>query len=151
MTTILTSIHGIRLGLDKDGYLTGPVGIKMPEMYVGTSGSEVLVNDNTTTSATVATTATAISNSGITTLTSTAAKTYTMTDPTGVGLKKRLVQTSSSTAGLKITPVAATIAGSTLNVALNLFGAGNSFNLESISTAVWAVLGTNGSVTVTTA
>lgn len=41
MTTILTSLHGRKLGLDKDGYLTGPVGIKVPAVYIGTSGSEV--------------------------------------------------------------------------------------------------------------
>lgn len=41
MTTILTSLHGKQAGLDKDGYLTSPVGIKVPELHVGTSGSEV--------------------------------------------------------------------------------------------------------------
>lgn len=40
MTDILTSIHGRLVGLDKDEYLTTPVGVKVPALYIGTSGSE---------------------------------------------------------------------------------------------------------------
>lgn len=43
MTTILTSIHGRRLGLDKDGYLTSPKGVKVPEVHIGASGSETAI------------------------------------------------------------------------------------------------------------
>lgn len=40
MTQILTSIHGRQLGLDKDGFLTSPKGMKVPAVHIGPSGSE---------------------------------------------------------------------------------------------------------------
>lgn len=151
MTTILTSLHGIKVGLDVDGYLTSPTGIKVPELHIGTSGSEVRVNDNTTTTATVSSTGTAISNSGITTLTSTATKTYSLADPTGVGMTKRIVQTSSSTAGLKLSSAAGSFAGSTAVTFLNFFGVRDAATLTALSTAQWGLTGGFGAVTMTTA
>lgn len=41
MTDILTSVHGRHLGIDKDGYITGAIGAKLPALSIGTSGSEV--------------------------------------------------------------------------------------------------------------
>lgn len=42
MTTIVTSIVTDEVGLDQNLYLTAKYGIKVPELYLGPSGSEVL-------------------------------------------------------------------------------------------------------------
>lgn len=52
MTEILTSLHGREVGLDKDRYLTSPVGAKLPALYLGPSGSEVNVGSLITQDAT---------------------------------------------------------------------------------------------------
>lgn len=48
MSTILTSLHGRLLGLDRLGYLTSPKGVKIPELHIGASGSEVQVTATAT-------------------------------------------------------------------------------------------------------
>ena len=88
MSTILTSLHGKQAGIDKDGFLTSPLGIKVPALYVGASDAEVRVGDVSVTQATISSTGTAIGNSGLTVLTSTAAKAYVLTDPAAAGLRK---------------------------------------------------------------
>ena len=45
MSTILTSLHGKQAGVDKDGFLTSPVGLKVRALYVGASDAEVRVGD----------------------------------------------------------------------------------------------------------
>jgi hypothetical protein len=151
MSTVLTSIHGKRLGIDSDGYLTGDInGIKVPTVFQGASGSEF--DNDLITSATISSTGTAISNSGVTLLTATAAKAYTISDPTHVRQRKVISQTSSSTAAKTVTTVGgAGIGFDGLNHIATFLGRGEALHLQATSTAMWAVIAKTGSVTLTTA
>jgi hypothetical protein len=152
MSTILTSLHGKQAGLDKDGFLTSPIGLKVPALYVGASDTEVRVADTGVTQATISSTSIAIGNSGLTTITSTASKAYVLTDPTGAGLRKAISQTSSSTAAKTVTSAGgAGIGFDGLNHIATFLGRGDALYLQSISTAMWAVIGRSGAVTLTTA
>lgn len=151
MSTILTSLHGKQVGFDKDGFLTSPVGIKAPALYLGESDAEVRVDDLTLTQATISSTGTPVSNSGLTIITSTAAKAYTIADPTAVGLRKAISQTSSSTAAKTVTTTGGAGVGfDGLNHIATFSGRGDALHLQSISTAMWAVIGKSGSLTLTT-
>lgn len=150
MSTILTSLHGKQAGIDKDGFLTSPVGIKAPALYVGASDAEVRVGDVGVTQATISSTGTAIANSGLTVIISTAAKAYVLTDPGAAGLRKALSQTSSSTAAKTVTS-AGGVGFDGLNHIATFLGRGDALYLQSISTAMWAVIGKSGAVTLTTA
>lgn len=150
MSTILTSLHGKQAGIDKDGFLTSPVGIKAPALYVGASDAEVRVGDVSVTQATISSTGTAIGNSGLTVIISTAAKSHVLTDPGAAGLRKALSQTSSSTAAKTVTS-AGGVGFDGLNHIATFLGRGDALYLQSISTAMWAVIGKSGSVTLTTA
>lgn len=152
MSTILTSLHGKQAGLDKDGFLTSPVGLKVPALYVGASDAEVRVADTGVTQATISSTGSSIANSGLTVVTSTASKAYVLADPTGVGLRKAISQTSSSTAAKTVTSAGGTAVGfDGFNHIATFFGRGDALYLQSISTAMWAVIGRSGAVTLTTA
>lgn len=152
MSTVLTSIHGKRLGIDSDGYLTGDIlGIKVPAIFNGPSGSET--DPNAITSATVSSTGTNISAGGLTTLTSTVAKNYVLTDPAYAGQRKVISQTSSSTAA-KIVTTSGTTNGTGfdgLNHIATFLGRGQALALQALSTAGWAVVSKDASVTLTTA
>lgn len=150
MSTILTSLHGKQAGIDKDGFLTSPVGIKAPALYVGAADAEVRVGDVGVTQATISSTGTAIANSGLTVIISTAAKAYVLTDPGAAGLRKALSQTSSSTAAKTVTS-AGGVGFDGLNHIATFLGRGDALYLQSISTAMWAVIGKSGAVTLTTA
>lgn len=150
MTTILTSLHGKEFGLDKDRYVTTPVGFKGPAIFLGTSGSEV--NPDAITQATVASTGTNINNSGVTELTSTAAKAYLIDDPSFAGQRKQLSQTSSSTAAKTVTTAGgAGIGFDGLNHIATFLGRGDALSLIAKSTAMWMSVGRTSSVTLTTA
>lgn len=150
MSTVLTSIHGKRVGLDADNYLTTETGIKAPVYFEGTSGSEF--DNQAQTSATISSTGTAITNSGVTLLTATGAKAYTISDPTHVRQRKVISQTSSSTAAKTVTTVGGVGIGfDGFNHIATFLGRGDALHLQAISTAMWAVIGKSGSVTLTTA
>lgn len=151
MSTVLTSIHGKRLGIDSDGYLTGDIlGIKVPAVFNGPSGSET--DPNALTSATISSTGTAISAGGLTVITTTGAKAYTITDPAYVGQRKVISQTSSSTAAKTVTTAGgAGIGFDGLNHIATFLGRGDALHLQAISTAMWAVIARTSSVTLTTA
>lgn len=150
MTTVLTSIHGKRVGLDADNYFTTETGIKAPVYFEGTSGSEF--DNQTQTTATVSSTGTTITNHGVTQMTSTAAKSYLLADPTHTRQRKVLSQTSSSTAGLTITTVGGTngTGYDGLNHIAKLLGRGQALALQAASTLGWMVISKDSSVTLTT-
>lgn len=145
MTDILTSIHGRKFGLDADGYATNPTGAKFPELWAGVSGSEVRVADPTITAGS---TAANISASGITTLGSTDAASYTLSAPVA-GNEKKLVCTAATTTIQTVTLESGTFDG-TNNVA-SFDGDGEALHLQAVSTARWAILSNYGSVALSTA
>ncbi len=151
MSTVLTSIHGKRLGIDSDGYLTGDLtGIKLPVVFEGASGSEF--DNSLITTASLASTGTNISNSGLTVLTATATKAYVINDPTHVRQRKVISQTSSSTAAKTVTTAGGAGVGfDGLNHIAAFLGRGEALHLQAISTAMWAVIAKTGSITLTTA
>lgn len=129
--SILHSIYGRLIGTDNSGHV------------VIRNGFRALAQ----TTATLLTTATAITNYGHTTFTTTAAtaKGYSLDDPTSVGLYKTLSQASSSTAGLAITTASsASCKLDGINNTVTLKGAGNAVQLVSLSTASWNVVATSG-------
>lgn len=126
---ILTSIHGRRLGLDKDETLVGPKHMKRQ-----------------VTDATSDTTGTALPNHGINSVVTSTNDTWTLTDPYG-GAEVTLITGSSSTGIHTITCAAATIRSTNGIAGANvvLTGAGASMSLLGISTGVWATVGSHGS------
>ena len=145
MTTILTSIHGHKVGLDVDGYLTTPVGIKSPKYFIGASGSEI--DENLVTTASTGTTITA---GGVAQITSSTSGSYTLAAPV-VGTFKTLVTTSSSTLDRLVTLASGnflTTASATM-VSITFKEPGNSVQLVGLTTALYAVLGTVGLSTAT--
>ena len=147
MSTILKSLHGLQLGLDKDGYLTSPVGIKVPEVYVGTSGSEVAHSLTVT----AASSGTVIANSGVATLGATAGNnpTYHLAAPVAGSRKTISASTGSTGQIVSSTGAGATYrstAGSTQTAAT--FPAGASLSLLGVSTSLWQVTNNYGTVTL---
>jgi len=130
---VQTSIFGRRLGLDNADHIVGPRGIRLD-----------------VTEATSATTGTAITNSGLTILSMStgAAKGYTLAAPQP-GVYKELVATSSSTKGMVITLTGAVLnstGGSTANT-ITFNGRGDRALLRGVSTAAWVALALNGAST----
>jgi hypothetical protein len=140
MSEILTSLHGKMLGLDADGYLTCPVGIKVPKVYVGTSGSEELVDGAAL--VTSASTASSISNVGLTWFSS-AAGTFTLAAPTRAGLHKQLAaDLLPGTTTVTITCASGSGIGNTSKTILKSTGAGPlGVHLVSRTTAIWDLVG----------
>jgi hypothetical protein len=136
MSEILTSVHGKQLGIDADGYLTSPVGIKVPKVYVGTSGSEELVDGAAL--VTSASTAASISNVGLTWFSS-AAGTFTLAAPTRAGLTKQLAaDLLPGTTTVTITCASGSGIGSTDKTILKSTGAGPlGVSLVARTTAIW--------------
>jgi hypothetical protein len=140
MSEILTSLHGKQLGIDVDGYLTSPVGIKVPKVYVGTSGSEELVDGSAL--VTSASTAASISNVGLT-WGSSAAGTFTLAAPTRAGLTKTLAwDLLPGTTTVTITCASGSGIGNANKTILKSTGAGPlGVHLVSRSTALWDMVG----------
>lgn len=146
MSEILTSLHGKQVGIDKDGYLTSPVGIKVPSVFTGVSGSEL--NPAAVTSAS---TAASISGSGLTWFSS-AAGAFTLTDPLSAGQTKVLsMDNAPATTTWSVTTAAAGI-GNANKTIWRTTGAGPiALTLQAISTALWAIRASHGSPAVSTA
>lgn len=120
---ILTSIRGRRLGLDKDDFLVGSKGHRVP-----------------VTNATSDTTATLLLNHGFQTVASTTNDTWTLTDPVP-GMTTRIAVGSSSTGLHAIVPQAATIISSngSAGSSITLSGPGSFIELTGVTTAQWIV------------
>lgn len=130
------SLHGRKFGFDSE------TGALIRDGIEGGAG------DASVQSATSATTATAITPRGITTLSSSAAKGYTLTAPI-TGVPKTLTATSSSTAIRTVTLASGTFgttAGSTFTAAA-FDGEGDTLILTALSTALYRVSSNVGAVT----
>ena len=137
---ILTSIHGRRLGLDKNDFLVGHKGIRLPitEDVAGLGASAVIAGSGTGTS---------IANYGVTRITSSAGSTantgfaFTLQAPTP-GCRKIIYQYGASTSahvfGLSGSAIvqggSLTSAGSTM---FSMWKQNAMVELLGISTAIW--------------
>lgn len=145
MSTILKSLHGRSIGIDKDDYVTGATGAKFPELWLGTSGSEVGFSMTVTTGAT----ATTIGRTGTATLSATSGANlvYNLQAPVA-GQKKVIVASGTSTGQV----VSSTAAGATFQTTggsthiTGTIGKGGALVLEGISTAIWHVVSNLGCV-----
>ena len=91
---------------------------------------------------TAASTATAVSNFGVTTIASTQAKTFQLADPKP-GLRKTVILTGGSTAGdITLDGNGSTISGSTQVSFANAVSGG--IELVGLTTASWGMVATNG-------
>lgn len=145
MSVILTSVHGRRLGLDKDGYLTGPAGIRVPDVQIGASGSELSQS-----AVTAASTSANISAAGVTSLGSSAGAnpTYNINAPKP-GIRKSLVSIGASTGQIvSSTGAGATFTSTATGISLKatFVGLGQALDLIGLSTASWGVVGNVGAV-----
>jgi len=124
---IKTSVHGRRLGLDKDEFLAGPKGIR-----------------HAVTEATSASTGTQLPNYGIVRITSSSAKTWQIADPVAGGEVTLVVQ-SSAIPSITVTPAAATIvsSGSSTGASVIMQGGGTAVTLVGLSTSVYANKGSS--------
>jgi len=121
----LSSIRGHRLGLDKDGFIVGPPGLR--------AGAETI------------STAALLDNTGISVLTGTTLS-HTIGGAPAAGVRKTIINASSvSTATMSIRRSSTAIgflgstgAGSTDGAAINLLNSGSAVELIAISTSVWA-------------
>lgn len=121
---IKTSLFGRRMGLDKDGWIVGPRGVREA---VGTA-------------ATSATTATTITNHGVTSVVTTTDDTWRLEDPVA-GCMKTLYTASTSTGTHTIGCVAAKIISTASTASTNIImnALGDSVTLMGVSTALWIV------------
>lgn len=145
MSTILKSLHGNQVGIDKDGYLTSPVGIKVPSLFVGPNNTEVQL-DNTVTAASTPVT---VPRFGTATLGATggANLTYHLQAPVA-GCRKVIAASGTSTGQI----LSSTAAGAAFNSTAGAtsvsctIGKGGALLLEGLSTALWQVVSNYGGV-----
>lgn len=142
MSTILHSIYGRLLGVDKDKYITGEKGVKTPNVYVGVSDSEVAIFGSTSVqAATSATTATALNFGGYITLTSSSTSSWTLAAP-APGRSVHIQRLSTTTASTQsIVLASGTITSSTQVAATTIsFTGSGGIMLHGLSTAVCTVM-----------
>lgn len=127
--SILTSIHGRRLGLTNNEQIGGVKGVHRP-----------------VTQATSDTTGTALPNHGINVVVTSTDDTWTLTDPFD-GAEVTLMTGSSSTGIHTVSPAAAVIYSTNgiAGASVKLSGAGAAVSLVGLTTAIWAVTSMSGS------
>ena len=123
-----TSVHGRRLGIDRDEFLVGVKGII-----------------NVVTEATSATTGTNLPNHGLVSVVTAAARTWVLNDPV-IGVQVELATGSTSTAAHTISCDNATIVSSQSSTfgAVVLTGGAAGVILKGLSTAVWLLTSRSG-------
>lgn len=154
MSTILKHLHGNQFGLDHNGYLTSPVGAKLPALYLGTSDSEVAVSIAALTAAssgdkdvTAASTGANISARGTATLGATAGANlaYAIDAPL-TGVVKRIIASGTST-GQTISSTGASAnfvsTGGSTHVSVTV-PKGAALHLIGLSTALYGVMSNQG-------
>lgn len=127
--SILTSVHGRRLGLDINEYLTGVKGVQKP-----------------VTQATSDTTGTNIPAYGVGVVVTSTDDTWKLDNPHD-GAEVTLMTGSSST-GIHSINLNGSVAYSSIGIAgstVVLTGAGAALTLRALTTAIWAVVGRAGS------
>lgn len=152
MTEILTSLHGKEVGLDKDRYLTTPVGIAVPAIKLGTSGSETTITATGTeinsltasNTVTAASTAANLANNGVTTLSSQSV-TYTLAPPTA-GVRKWITSLSASSGTSRIVAAGSGVTFDSSNATMTSSAANQSVILVGLSTSRWAIMSNVGTV-----
>lgn len=146
MSQILHSLYGRLLGIDKDGFITGLNGIKVPAIYTGPSGSETLSGGAA--SVTSPTTAQTVAAGGTSIFNATAAKTYSLAAP-AAGVTKRLTNTTTSTAARTITLASGNIVSTSLSTGqtITMTGLGQSAELIGLSTAQYGVVQMSAALT----
>lgn len=145
MTDVLVSLHGRDVGLDKDRYLTTRIGAKHPEIWVGTSGSEVAM----TPTVTAGSSGTTIARFGTATLGATAGNNPTYHLQAPVAGSRKVIAASGTSTGQVISSTAAganfVSTGGSTHVS-GTIGKGGALVLEGISTALWHVVSNLGCV-----
>ena len=176
MATILHSLYGRFLGVDKSGYVTGRVGAKWPAILVGTSGSEALTLDSTgikvkalyvgstgsevaifgstaVVAATSATTATSLTAGGVNTIAlSTADYTFALSAPAAAGLPVVISRLTTSTATTSTVNMASGVTVGTSAIStgsIMAFTGLATLSLMSVSTAAYVATAVRGTVTIT--
>ena len=130
---IRTTIYGARLGLDDDGMLVGPPGLKEGVTTQGSTASNMPAH-------------------GITYVGAAAASTYVLDAPMA-GISKRIFQISAGTSHNIITgtsniKIASTLGSSQQRICLQTTG--DFVDLVGLTTALWAYLGGSAGVCLTT-
>ncbi len=125
MTTILKSLDGRFFGRDKDGFMTAQSGFAVP--------------------VTVPSTAKAIPAGGVSVMSATAAKSYSL-EPPVPGVRKVLTSTVTSTAARTIALSGATFVSTALSTGTTIVlnGLGQTVRLMGLSTAQYLVEGNTG-------
>lgn len=154
MSTILHSLYGRKLGVDRNGYITGDVGAKFAGVHVGPSGSEVAIFGSTSlAAATSATTATDMRAGGVNTIAaSTDDDTWTLAAPAAAGIPVEIIRltTSTGTTGTVNMASGVTVGTSAISTgSVMAFTGFASISLISVSTAAYALLARSGTVTIT--
>ena len=129
----VTSIHGRRLGLDKDEFLVGPKGQRMA-----------------VTNATSDTTGTALPNHGVVNVVTTTNDSWTLSDPVD-GCEVHIITGSSSTGIHTILANNAKFisSASSTSPSMTLTGAKGAAHLIGLTTALWKVVASAGTSAVT--
>lgn len=147
MSTIKTSLHGSLLGLDHSNYLTGPVGAKLPVLYLGTSGSEALVDiEGLTTVTSQSSAASTLAARGVSRLDSTINQAYQLAAPIA-GVRKVIFNTTASTGQVvSSTGVGASFqsTGGSTHISATFPIRGSALELVGLSTSLWAVVTNQG-------
>lgn len=152
MTEILTSLHGKEVGLDKDRYLTTPVGIKTPAIGFGASGSETLITAtaaeinslSASNAVTAASTAANLANNGTHTLSSSQVS-YTLAPPSA-GVRKWITSIADSSGTSRKVLAGSGVTFDSSNATMTSSANNQSVILVGLSTSRWAIMSNVGSM-----
>ncbi len=155
MATVLHSIYGRHLGTDRDRYITGNNGIKVPAVYCGPNDSELAIYGSTSVQAlTSASTGTNMTAAGVTTIGTSSAQTFILDAPVA-GLYKKIIITSTTPSTVTVL-LSTTLGGnfmttdgsSFINITLN--NQADFLDLHAVSTSFYVVTLHNSTGTFTT-
>jgi hypothetical protein len=154
MSTILHSLYGRKFGIDRNGYPTSPVGVKVPGVSVGPSESEVCIyGSSALQSNTSGTTATNLKAGGVNTIAaSTDDDTWVLAAPAAAGIPCVITRLATSTGTTATVNMASgvTLATSAISTgSIIAFSGQAAISLISVSTTAWARTATVGTVTIT--
>lgn len=138
MSSVLHSLYGKLLGLDKNKYITAEKGVKLPNIYIGTNDAEVAIFGSTAVqAATSASTGTTLNFGGYITLTSSSTTTWSLAAP-AAGRSCVIQRLSTTTASTQsVTLASGTIYTSTQVAATSIaFTGSGGIRLHGLSTAI---------------
>lgn len=154
MATILHSIYGRKLGVTKNGYVTGEVGAKFPGVHIGPSGSEVAIFGSTAVAAaTSATTATNLTAGGINTIAaSTVDDTWILGGAAAAGIPvviSRLTTSTATTGAINLSTGVTFLTSALSTGSIATWSGYGTLSLMSVSTAAYVVTAIHGGVALT--